>query len=485
MITNERQSYFVLAVMIYLLIAFLLYPFVSIDYYALWQYPDRYGPLIRDYSVVGRYLSAGFVYMASLVQIDPMTSYPLFLGASAVVTALFLSRLYLQYYKFQPSWLLFGFLCTVFLFSGAMIDIISFREGPYHIILIFGLSYLFILTDEVKPALVKLALRAVIIAALFATYQAGAVMVVLLVIIKSIFDSIDRVPIKVILHDIMFDFFAVIAALLVYLSIKGMVEHFSAFKMSRPLLDYHDRNAVYERLREHLSALIQLFKTPGEQYKWSHIGIGLWFSCAGILICAIAKRGLRSIPAIILTTAMILLLQDPMNLLVSFYWPTLRSSFYVALVPGIVIPFLYLRIRNSTFQRSAVYVLVGLAAVYATAALVLLFDGYELRKRDYMLAREIAKEIRERPELRTAKKIRMSTDWHRIMTTYYVGVGALGALTHDMSTPLLAVRWSAIPFLRYATGLDLKDGGTPECLEIVEPPRLVLTVHNDEINVCF
>ncbi|RAS11268.1 hypothetical protein C7415_102392 [Cupriavidus alkaliphilus] len=474
---NQGRSFLIAAMAIYLAVVGLLYPLYSADYFAILGSPNRWLSLIGNELAVARYTSALGAYLASLVNLDPFETYPVYVAMTAPMVALFLRRLYLRYLALEPSLALFAVFSFTFLFSGAMFDVLSFREVPHHALLVFVFGYLYLALDDMRSGLLRAALQALVIVCLFGTYQAAVVMVVVLAVMKAMFEVAGGMSAREVGKRLVGDAVVVLVGLCLSMVVKEAVESYSGVEMVRKFLDYRDSAAVMKRLNEHAGALVELFRTPGPVYQWAHVGAGLALGLLGYAALAL-RTGRRAALCLILAAGLVLLLQDPLNLVGADYWPVLRSSFYVALVPGLLIAFVYSKATAPLLQRWRAAGLAAFAGLYAVAGTLLLTEAYELRERDAALARAIATSIKSGAEV---ESIRITSNWGRVLAANYAGVDGL---RFEFGFPLMTVPWSVGPYLKQVTGVDLKYAGQVQC-EDTGAPALRVSERNGVLDVCF
>jgi hypothetical protein len=477
---KPSRAFLLVAMAIYLAVVGLLYPLYSPDYFSILQFDNHYQVLTRADLVVGRFASALAAYAASFVGLDPFETYPVYVAATALAVGLFLRRLYLRYLGLEPSLAMFSLFAFTFLFSGAMFDLLSFREVPHHALLVFAFACLYLVLEDMRDGWPRALLRVVVIVCLFASYQAAAVMLVVLAVLKAMFEVAGGMSAREVGKRLVGDAVIMLAGLCLYLVFKGAVERHAGIEMSRKFLDYRDSAAVMRRLDEHARAVLALFRTPGPVYQWSHVGAGLVIGLLGYAALA-ARAGRRGVLCIILAAALVLLLQDPLNLVVAEYWPVLRSSFYVALIPGLLVAFVYSSATAPIVRRSRDYVLAGMACLYAVAGSLILIDAYALRERDAALAQQIAAAVKADPVFADVKGARVTSNWGRMMRAHYPGITGL---SFDFGAPLMAVSWSFEPYIKHETGIELKYLGAADCREDGEP-ALKLATRDGVLDVCF
>ncbi|MBB3006211.1 hypothetical protein [Cupriavidus alkaliphilus] len=474
---KSGRAFLAVAIGVYLAVVCLLYPLYSPDYFAILGAPNRFLSLIGNELIVGRFVSGLGAYLASLVKLDPFETYPVYVAMTAPMVALFLRRLYLRYLGLEPSLALFSVFAFTFLFSGAMFDVLSFREVPHHALLVFVFGYLYLALEDMREGWPRALLQVAAVVCLFATYQAAAVMIVVLAVLKAMFEAAGGMSVRETGKRLVGDAIIVFAGLVLYMVVKGFVERHFGVEMVRKFLDYRDSAAVARRLDEHARALLALFQTPGEMYQWAHVGAGLVLGLLGYVALAV-RAGRRGVLCIILAGCLVLLLQDPLNLVGVDYWPVLRSSFYVALVPGLLLAFVYGRATSALVQRTRGIGLAAVVALYAVAGTLLLTEAYELRERDAALARAIADSVKA--DLPVGS-FRLTANWSRVQAANYAGVDGL---RFEFGFPLMTVPWSVSPYLKHVTGVDLKYAGPAQCAD-VGAPRLSVTAGDGVLDVCF
>lgn len=476
-----RANYFLVAAFSFLAVAIAVHPIYSVDYFEIQFAPRRYEWIIGGDMRSGRYLSALGAYVCQVLGLDTSRDYPLFVGASAATAGLFLRRVYLDFLRLPASLWWFAFVCISFFFSGAMLDLLSFREVPHHTPAMFLAAYLFLAAADIRSTALRMAACAISVAVNFAIYQPAVVMLVVLVLLRAMFRVGGQDGAKDAIRDVaaMAVAFAIGTAL--YVGMKLGVEATTRFRIMRPMLDFRDAGSVKARAVEHAHMLLALFQTPSERYKWAHIGLGLLAAFVSYAWALRAVSWRQRAAGVGLCVAVIMLLQNPMNVLVAAYWPTPRSSFYWAIVPGLILAYVF---ANAVGRREAIGRYIGgvLMALYLGAATVLLTDGYELRRRDQVLAHDIVEAIRANPDLSTVTKIKLPGDWSSLLRAYYTGVDNL---SFDAGAPALYASWTAIPFLYHTTGLQVTYAGKSECGPIGPVPRLRVTVQDGIANVCF
>lgn len=479
-VDTSRAAYFFVAALVFSLALAAVHPWYSVDYFTFLFVDNRHMLLAKGEMASGRYLNAVVILICQKLGLDPMRDYPIFVVAGAAATALFLRRAYLDFLRLPASLLWFTFFCATFLFGGAMLDLLSYREVPHHTPAMFAAAYPFLAADGIRSRLLRIAVRALSVAATFAVYQPAVSMLLLLVMLRAMCRTSNGEPARQVVTELVEFAVGVAAGTIAYFAVKAGVDTTTRFRVSRQMMDFRDMAALRTRVTEHGKAILSLFATPSELYKWAHVGIGLILALTACLWRAAQAR--RLIAAAGLGVLVVVLMQNPMNFAMKDYWPSPRSSFYWAMVPGLLLAYAFAGAKPGRWRTAGTYVMAGLATIYASAAVVLLNDGYELRKRDYALAQAIASEVRAVPELAGATQIRMPKDWGMLQPAYYRGVDGLA---FDYGTPALIPSWTVGPFLEWATGLHLSYAGASVCSTPTNIPRIRVSKVDGMVNVCF
>lgn len=479
---TNRAAHFLVAALVFCAALAAVHPWYSVDYFGILLRGDRYEHMVEAEMLSARYMNAALLLAFQKLGLDTVRDYPVFVAAAAAATALFLRRVYLDFLRLPASLLWFTFCSASFLFGGAMLDLLSYREVPHHTPAMFAAAYPFVAADGIRSRLLRAAVRALSVLATFTVYQPAVTMLLVLVVLRAMFQTASGDSVREVWRDMVELGAGIAVGTVAYFAIKAGVDT-TRFRLSRQMLDFHNPAAVRTRVGEHARAILYLFATPSERYKWAHVGIGLIVALAAFLWrAAQAERG-RLVVVSGLAVVLVLLLQNPMNFAMKDYWPTPRSSFYWAMVPGLLLAYAFAGASEGTRRHAAgTYALAGLSATYAAAAVVLVNDGTELRKRDYALARDIAREVRAMPALAGATQIKMPQDWGLLRPAYYRGVDGLA---FDYGTPALYPSWTIGPFLEWATGLRLRYAGASVCSAPGTAPRIRVTNDAGIVSVCF
>lgn len=478
----NRVAYFAIPAAVFTLVLMAVHPWYSVDYFGIVLSDNRYENMIQADFASGRYLSGVVLRVCRQLGLDTVRDYPLFVVAACIAMALFLRRTYLDFLKLPASLYWYAFFCASFLFSGAMLDLLSFREVPHHTPLRFGAAYAFLAADGIRSRMLRLGIRALVVAATFAVYQPAVSMLMVLVVLRTMFTTTRGEPLAQVWRDLLWMGLAFAMGTAAYFGMKGGIDAHGV-RVSRPMLDLSDMAALHARVMEYGSAIGSLFATPSARYQWAHVGIGLGLALAAYFWRAWWTGRARFAIALGLACALIVLLQNPMNFFMQIFWPTPRSSYYWALVPGLLLAYAFAGSPSGRWRAAGQYVMIALTALYASAAGVLLNDGYELRQRDFALAQLIASEVRKSPDLEGVTKIRMPANWWDLLyPTYYQGVNGLA---FEYGTPVLAVSWAVGPYLQWAAGLRLQYDGASVCSLPSSAPQIKVSNIDGRVNVCF
>lgn len=460
----SHNEYTLSASLAFVAVSIALYNIYSLDYYGVHFADDRFGMLVPAEITSGRYTNVAFLKLCQLLRLDLQDWYPLFVAATGLSAGLFLWELCQGYLRLNASIWTFSAAALAFFFSGPMLDLLSFREVIHHPLLVFLVGSAYLRWHEIQNFWVRIVVQGAAAILMFGIYQPAAVMLFSVAVLKALFDAEDDL-------SVWREFLATCAMLLVsaalYMILKGMAERAFPFDVTRTVMDFHNVASVKARVVEHTRALWALYNPTGGVYQWSHVNLALLAAMVWL-----ASR-VRSLTKAFFIALMVGVSQSPINALMVDYWPSLRSSFYIGLIP----PLVALYFMKHSARRLPVY---ALALLWAFASTSTLMAMHKVREQDARLAQEIAAAVRATGE--PVRAVRMPIDWSLIIRDYYHG---REQAPMDMGTPALFASWSVAPFIRHETGLILHYAGHSDCDAPGPLPRLRATVKDGVADICY
>ncbi|WP_349606605.1 hypothetical protein [Cupriavidus sp. DF5525] len=459
-----RNEYILVAALAFVAVSTALYNTYSLDYFGVHFAGDRFGMLVLGEISSGRYTNVAFLRLFQWIRLDLQDWYPLFVAATGVSAGLFLWELCQRYLRLNAGIWAFGAAAAAFLFSGPMLDLLSFREVIHHPLLVFLVGYAYLRAHEIPNRWLRAITQGAAAILMFGTYQPAAVMLFVLAVLKAMLDAEDDLPVW---REFLTTCVMLLASAALYMVLKGGIERAFHLDVTRAMMDFHNGGSVKARVVAHTKALWALYNPAGTTYRWSHVNLALLAAMAWLAWHA------RNLAGAFFVALMVGVSQSPMNALLVDYWPSLRSSFYIGLIPPVVA----LYFMKHSNRRLPVY---ALALLWAFASASTLLAMHKVREQDALLAREIAAAVRGTGE--PVKAMRMPADWNLIIKDYYPG---RDNAPMDMGAPALYAPWTAAPFLRHETGLVLSYAGRIECAAPGPAPRVRVTVEDGVANVCY
>jgi hypothetical protein len=238
-------------------------------------------------------------------------------------------------------------------------------------------------------------------------------------------------------------------------------------------------------LGQHLRWVGELFILPSGRYL-GRIPTPLYLAYSAIM-ATLAVIGVRrkatplpgAASILILLAAIVATLQNPENILTPLYWPSLRSSFYLSLLPPLCSAF-----AASASQRLGAGMFFVALVVMATSSLEASISWAEVQRRDTMLADEIARQIIRLDPDGNVTQVRFPEKAWEGLDGYF---GGIAKSTLNWSDSQFFARWSQAPFLEFATGMKLTAGPPSDCEEAPRRDRIVVQVKivGNAANVCF
>jgi hypothetical protein len=177
--------------------------------------------------------------------------------------------------------------------------------------------------------------------------------------------------------------------------------------------------------------------------------------------------------------AILICSQNPENILLRWYVPNGRNSFYT----GLLFPLLWL-VAWLAIRPRMVRSLLLIAAV-ATALQTMIFakvvaERSELQRRDFGLAKDIGDAIRNDPSLAGVTGI--SLPMGQTPAGYYRG---LNRPFFDDGRSILEYDFAQVPLITFVTGVELERIGTTSCLPSEQPGPLRIRRDGTNVVVCF
>jgi hypothetical protein len=187
----------------------------------------------------------------------------------------------------------------------------------------------------------------------------------------------------------------------------------------------------------------------------------------------------RAVVALLALAGLITIIQNPENMLTTLYWPSLRSSYYLALL-GPLIGLLVFQTRPGLGA-----VVLGVSAVTSIgASLIAMSSWLEIQRRDHAVANDIKSQILAQDPAGRVKKISFQD---RIWVSWPDASKGVQYPLYDWSSSVFMPEWSQATFLEYSTGLKLEKTGRSECSSRIDFSRrvVVVTIVDDVAKVCL
>ena len=265
-----------------------------------------------------------------------------------------------------------------------------------------------------------------------------------------------------------------------YIVVTRIVRAITGIQSERPFMLASPQNFL-DHLSEHFRQMFAMLY-PNSEVNGPYAGgpVTLIALALFVILGWLAWRRARQVGAWIGLAGLILLLANPQNLMLSFYWPSLRSSFYVALlIPVLLIAACTVAPTRQWRGRIATLAMLILA-LQSTLFMRLSAERMELQRRDFAFAQRVVDAILAEPTTRDVTEVRLPRDGP---STIYLG---LLPSVRDTNRTSFASDWAQEGLLFYATGRHYTRAGDPECpaLRPAAPEITVRRVGNTA-SVCF
>lgn len=273
---------------------------------------------------------------------------------------------------------------------------------------------------------------------------------------------------------------AYVAAGVGYLILTHVIRAVGGIDAARPfaLVSPHQLpNHLYLYIRQ----VIGVFDPTGYLGGWRVVEPQALIALA--LVAGLAWLGFRrgnSVPVWMGLVGLGLLLSNPQNLLVTYYGPSGRSSFYV----GLFLPVLLIAAHASGPSARWKDRILGLTVVVLALQVAWFLrqssERIELQRREFAFARLIVSAIDADPAMRNARSVRLP-----LTSPPGIYQGLHGGMGRTTST-IFEWYWGIGALLTYASGRELKYVGKSDCPSARSgPPEIVLRREGDTVEVCY
>ena len=448
----------------------------------------------RVYSTSGRYVAALLFTALDVLRIDVMRDFPLAAVACAIGFGAFARAAVSYLWPSSRNPLLPVLGAALYCFHGFQTDLNSFKLQYAVSALMYCLmaAYLWVMAGGSRRPR-TLAAAFVLLLLLNFTYQPATMALAVLAVGRALVDVVrraDSVELRSRIRSCA-SHLATTAALIFFAGAIFVI----ASRVLSPLLGIPFAKtfaspswpALTHNLSQHGRAILELLRptSDGHQYGSMNGGVGpaVWAVLVIMSTWSLLDQGRRGAAVVggVLVAILLILAQNPQNILMATYWPSARSSFYVSFFT----PILAIAAAASAghLARRRVLAVALTALVFEIGATSrLMIDKYEFMRRDLVLATDIATKIGADRRLADAKGIRFPRGW-RPYSGYYAGI----PLIRFGGGSLLGITWAQSALVHYAGGPSLPWTGESSCLDA--EPRTIRPVsvrrEGDDIEVCF
>lgn len=378
--------------------------------------------------------------------------------------------------------------------SPAMLELLSYRHViDIMAISLFVLSFATYLLSSKRLSRTRLVGLAAASAVATISYQPTVTAILWLVVWRGLF-ALLRAEVRPLslLGDIIVRGTAVMAgALVALLGVKIVGSMTSSDVLSRFEAGPLTGAFIGDKLATHFEALSALFALPVGAYldrlPSSLLLIYLILGAVASVVVVMRNRpgiAFKELAALSIIFALIVLLsQNPQNLLTVYYWPSLRSSFYILLLmPFCAVLAYHISPKSGLFLVFFAATSSGAASIQAAASWA------EVQRRDHEIASQINSIVAELDPSGKVTKIRLPYEVWLRWPDYSSGVQTPN---FNWSHSKFVDSWSRAAFIEYSTGLALKPDQNSDCgtrEEEGKPPNrrsVDVSVNGDTATVCF